>query len=475
MEHMSNQDDFLKKAVGLIGKVNFYIEKTDEQTAVLTFENLGCFGCELTLFSCRFEPDFEGCYVSECECSFHGNGKENFIRFSDFSFDEEWNKKTVTVFFESAKEKFRVFNAFKNVGFFSNEPWRRLCEICGAITAKGALLPELLNEKEKEILPLAMFVFAIGNPADAVNLKVSDEFYRLAKENGTKKVTELLDRFAFSMGKKKIKATAELFFELNKAENENLFRRASEIISLSQKDYPSFAEGNEKLFEKVIKKREEITRTLHALGYVGEYPSFSKRKNIKLSSFNSYGLTYSLINEKDVFCTVDFFETSPDEKDVIITALSGTMTSKGKTAEITDALSCFFNTKGKSHGECTSFVISQDDDVVVSCSARSADSFALIAAKRAELKRLSKSEAEYAKRRHLSFWTYLFMGVIFGVGFSVLFTPTMMVSSSIIEHSPFIEIAKDPLWREIFLFCFLVGGILFPLAMFIAEKIASKK
>ncbi|MDO4381181.1 MAG: DUF3878 family protein [Clostridia bacterium] len=474
MEHMSRKGDLLKKAVGLIGTVNFYIEKTDEHTAVLTFEKLGCFSCELTLFSCRFEPDFEDCHVSECECFYYGNGKENFIRFSDFCLEKEGNEKIVTVFFESAKEKFCVFNAFKSVGFFSNEPWRRLCDVCGAITEKGQLVPELLNARENETFQLVSFIFAIGNPVAVGNFKVSDDFYKLVKEVGSEKAKKLLDKLAFSRGKKTIQTAFELFFELNKAENENLFRKVSEIIFLSQKDYSSFAEENEKLFEKVIKKREEITKTFHALGYTGEYPSFSKQKDIKLSSFNSYGLTYSLINEKNVFCTVDFFETSPDEKNVIITALSGTMTSKGKTAKKTDALSCFFNTKGKSHGECTSFVISQCDDVVP-CSARSADSFSMIAAKRAELKRLSKSEAEYSQTRHLSFWIYLFMGLFFGIGFSVLFTPAMMVFSSIVEHVPFIEMAKDPLWKEIFLFCFLTGGILFPIAMFIAERIASKK
>ncbi len=472
MEYTTDSNDLLKRAFGLIGTTAFFVEKTDEKTVVLTFEYIGCFNCELTLFSCRFEREFEGCYVSKGDCSFEKNGKENFIKFPDFALDDDI--KSTTIFFESAKATFRVCNAFKSVGFFSNEPWHRLCKICSAITAKGALFPELLNEKEKEILPLVLFVFAIGNPADAVKFKVSDDFYRLAKENGTKKVTELLDRFAFSMGKKKIKATAELFFELNKAENKKLFQKVYEIVLLSQKDYPSFTDENESLLKKVLEKRVEITRTLHSLGYTGEYPLFSKRKNIKFATFESYGMAYSLIGEKDVFCAVDFAEISPDESDVIIVALSGTMMAKKKTTENTDALSCFFNAKGSSRGEHTEYVVSADN-AAISRSERAADSFALVAAKRAELKNLSKGEAEYLGKKHRSFWVYLFMAPFFGIGCSVLFTPAMMAFTSIIEHVSFIETAKDPLWRDIFLYFSLIAGVLFSFAMFIVEKITSKK
>ena len=205
-------------------------------------------------------------------------------------FDQPDGNK-LTIWFDRC-EAVRRFYQYHRIGHFwrpGAEHWRMLVYMIGTIHDKYAFLgPEAVNEEELAILPLVHFgPFRFYSPIDeplddrypesedgwtcmrALALEAGDEEYvraidhaeRLKKipffplENAARPLTEALDR----------PERRGLF--------EHIYRKVCEA-SLHYPERVYDAETNARMAEA----RRQMAESMHAEGYVGEYPRFTKGK-----------------------------------------------------------------------------------------------------------------------------------------------------------------------------------------------------
>ena len=463
----------IKIALPLFETYKFSLEKNGGGKVTLRIKDV--FDCILTAENCVFEPDFaeEAIVVDEGDCKVTGiDGRLCLLFHSELLDEKSFYKPTeVRLFFTGAKVQFRSNNVFDfPVSSAWDNPWSFLGGVCAALRRKALANGTLLNKAEREILPLACFIADCASPADTPKTAFSKDFVSLAKECGDEKAVELIRNHVFKADG--LVLTAGIFDRLLKAEHEKLWRKIYELLLDSQRGVPFRRLEDSGLSQRLEESRTVIARILHEQGFSGEYPSFYKKTDIRFASFSSHNMLTTVINEKDASCFVRVLEFF-SEDDVYFCALSGTRLSE-KTGEEGDVFSCFFENKSKRRGVSTGYYLSYVTNELLSLPL-SAEEFALIAAKRSELQKLSKTEAKRIEPKRTPFFLFLLMGIAFGLLFTAIYIPSMALFDSFETGVPFFQTLKDPLWKEISIYTAAGGGLLFSIGMALFEKIAKKR
>jgi hypothetical protein len=244
----------------------------------------------------------------------------------------------------------------------------------------------------------------------------------------------------------------KLFRELSKQKYEPMWRELYEVFEASQEGLPQEWElyATPERFEE---HKKIVTEQMHAHGFEGEYPHFCKRAPLRrLILRNPFGLAFEKYASYHIYCRAAWQrgEMSISEK-----YLCGTVFRKS-AEEKTDIWSCLFNRRGKTNFE-TVFTYSHNHDNVEQERALIASA----AVKCAELKPLTRKERGFKQGLNKPLWLLLFggwiMGLLFGLGFLLLFTFVPLLVSLIFTGSfeVFVELFQTtPPWTW-----WVIGGV----------------
>lgn len=466
-------DTDTRLALPLFEEYEFSVQKNENGEPVLQIKDF--FECTLTLTDAVAEPAIIGeekidAFAAELK---EEEGRLCFSLVVDVPVKngEGFDCSELKLLFTEAHAEFNtVYNLF-DFGTVTSapNPWLHIGEVCHLLKKKALANGKLLNEKERELLPLACFVADIAAQQPGKKTEYSQAFVELAGKCKDEKAVELIERRRVDDGK--FVAVSAIAIRLTDARHEKLWRKIHALLLDSQKDYPARpSEGGAQ--EKIENTRKAISKTLREQGFEGEYPSFFKKIDVKCATAMFGGQAVTVLHEKNVSCFVHILERLSGEES-FFAALSGTMLFE-KGREENDIFSCCFSSRKRRRCVCTGFSLSKTTCEIFSFP-ETAEELALIAAKRAELKKLSKSEKKHVASQKHSVSYYIMLALFFGFLFAALFTPLMALYTSIIDKVPLFEELKDPLWFEIFVFGSAFSGGLFALAMAAVDKAFGKR
>ena len=389
---------------------------------------------------------------------------------------EDDTVRPVVFRFENARIEGRAYNAI-NHSFFPDNPWGFLSFVAFEIIGKASREEQLVNEKEKALIPLLnelcllTFVYSMINferQAEEVTAafccdKITDmpilkgycDKYGLKKQ---KTLAEKLEK-KLSEGKDTGALCNRLCKSLNESVCEPAWREVYNLIYESQKEYPSFTDYCVKS-EDLVCSREKIRAVMQDNGFSGEYPDFYKTIDIKSPRFAlCNGEPFIVWFEKNVQLIVHCEEQGFLDNDLKINFLTAIVRDK-KDVNITDIFSCFFHNRGKifTNSACWSSVGNEEGATV--------GEVAQIACKKAELKKLTKKEKEVSGTISLPVRLFIFMGVAFGVLFCLGMAIFCFALCAFLEdvHQAW-EITISVPWWQMFLFSGGAFGVLMYVAI----------
>lgn len=337
-----------------------------------------------------------------------------------------------------------------------DSPWLYVISLYRELFLKAKYAFDLLNEKEKSLLPFAREFWNITiaesvTEAKQVNL---DNFIKTATDLGYKINKDKLYNFN----------------SLNDAKYENLWRYIYNLIIDSQEGHSS----KSVVTVQMLGNRKKITDILHEAGYKGEYPDFYKNGSIvKPVTIESYGIDYTLSFEKNVRFYIKCLETS--NGDGQISFICGFVCLKKDQIDyITDVFSTMFANKGKRyfkvfHYSEFDFISDKKPDIT---------EFARVAVKKAQGEKLTKKQREnfyFAGEKNNSYNVLMF--AFFAVFFGLFWSLGMFLFVCFDEMSAtvsFVQAAKntfDVYWIVIG----AAAGILFASGMMIVKLFTGKK
>ncbi len=476
LKNIEKLDMDARCALSLFEENEFSVERDRGEGVTLFIRST--FDCVLALPDCTSQPALKGdeeIYADGDFVTLTDEGDRLCLSFSAEYQDTEDSYKfgEIKLLFTEAKVKeFKAYNIFDFVPMSGMEnPWMYLGSVSELLRRKALANGKLLNREERELLPLACFLADAAFSFLYRKTDFPEAFVRLARKCEDEKAVALIQKkMSASTG---LVSTAGIMQKLMNSEHEALWRKVYELLLNSQKDYPSRDFENEISLQKTEDARRAIEKALHEQGFEGEYPSFFKKTDVKFLTAAMGGQPVTLMNEKNISCFVQIFE-SRNESPLCFTALSGTRLCR-KDDEDGDVFSCFFVSGARRRGVCTEYYLSANTNEILSLP-ESAEEFAVIAAKRAELKKLSKAEAKHCgESRGLPFRSFLLLAVFSGLLFSALFTPFMAFMEALDTGAPFFQTLREPIWLEIFVGSGLLFGLLFSAMLAVAVKIAKKR
>lgn len=472
LKNIEKLDMDARCALPLFEENEFSVERDKGEGVTLFIRSV--FDCVLTLPDCISQPALKGdeeIYADGGSVTLTDEGDKLCLSFNAEYQDceDSYRFGEIKLLFTEAKVKeFKAYNLFDFIPISGMEnPWLYLGSVGELLRQKALANGKLLNREERELLPLACFLADVAFSFLYRKTDFPEAFVRLARKCEDEKAVALIQKkMSASTG---LVSTFGIVQKLMNSEHEALWRKVYELLLNSQKDYPSRDFENEISLKKAEDARCAIEKTLHEQGFEGEYPSFFKKTDVKFATAAMGGQPVTLINEKNISCFVQIFE-SKNEIPLCFTALSGTRLCR-KGDENGDVFSCFFVSGARRRGVSTEYYLSANTNEFLFLP-ESAEEFAVIAAKRAELKKLSKAEAEHCgESQGLSFHSILLSGLLF----SVLFTPFMAFMEALETGASFFQTLREPIWLEIFVVSGLLFGLLFSATLAVAVKIAKKR
>lgn len=367
------------------------------------------------------------------------------------------------IHFTDAKVSVNI-NRAEETTFFLN-PWHHLRSIGNVILEKANLPGEYLNVQERKLLPVLRELRILGgwgNPEEIHKIELPLLKERAKNHSLEKLVREIEKREKeYPNDKKREHAADTLIDELNRIENETLWRDIFYEVCESQKEYPGMAQTHAP--ETVAEIRAQIEETLHKQGYTGTYPDFIKVAPIKgIHLADSYNMSYFVGCEKRVahhiHCTEMWFNDH-----IAIEFLCGTQRLK-KGEEPTDIWTCLFNANGRRFFNSVIYESEYTDESGEVLSDDLGGRIA-IAVKKAELKPLTKSERKEVGEFPgwiIFLLVFILMGGLFGlfmtVGFMAL-TPLLLWLFG--EGDSIGELFMMAPWLDMFFMSWLLfGGVM---------------
>lgn len=333
------------------------------------------------------------------------------------------------------------------------KPWAILSALAYQLVRKNEVVPQLMNMREKELLPLlkeiAMVSYWSGEEQPA---------FPLLRQRLDPKVYPALDRVEKTNGdwKKHWKAKEKLLAQLDMQIHEPAWRQIYNEIAASQEAYPQRCSPS-------ADTRSKVENLLYQWGYRGKYPDFIKSGAVRgLHVRDSHGMSYFIFNEKNAVFHIHCREYPEWNDTVQIEFLCGTEFLK-QDEQPGDIWSCMFNAMGRRLIYSVSCFTEED-----------LPAKAAIAVKKAELLKLTKEEQKNsggANLLSLFLLFFLFAGGFFAVfwtlGFSLL---CMLITGISAGWSEIPELIHTLPWIEMFVMCWVGFGGAMGIVCVIAER-----
>ena len=348
--------------------------------------------------------------------------------------------------------------------FYCYSPWSIIYFGASSVVDKYEISPSLLNEKEKDILPIMFFFNFLFSPfkteksdnrADNIE-KGYHSFIALCKKFGFEEIiSKKIDFFSGSYNKID-RQCARIGSELSDIKYKPLFDEIYSLLTDSQKDYPSEIELYSSK-EELDAQRNKITEILYSHGYKGEYPEFYKDGKTKQTrNVMSYGVTYTVFKNSTARYFIRVSENyDVYEGNIIFNFICATHIKRKNEDFADNAISAMFRDKGHRFFSVVSNVY---ENFV------SLDILTNAAVKKAELIKLSKEERKLLSEtnHHIFLRLFLFVFVFTSVFFGVFFTLFIMLLSLIFVGRAGIEAIP---WGQVGLVSGLSFGGISTLAM----------
>ena len=308
-----------------------------------------------------------------------------------------------------------------NLRLWQKDPWQALGLLCSGIVRKAEILPHLLHDGERELLPLMNELCAI-NWCIASKTKHFVELRRILP----RELHRHLDRIERGSGKweRRRRHCDALVKKLNSSRYEHVWRDLWAHVAQTQMAYPDQSERSPEL-------ERSITAELHRMGYAGTFPDFTRRGTIARSRFVGRHLV-TRGAEAAFHIRVQVY--SLDDR-LNLNCLCGTELLEAG-AEPGDIERCAFRDGGLRFLRFANAWNVAPEDIGPRLS---------LAAKRAELAPLSREERRM--EGGLSNWrVFWLIFLIFGGCFSVLYTLGMALVSAL-EAAVFAGL--DEVWKNL--------------------------
>lgn len=233
-------------------------------------------------------PEGKYCYISDAVLHFNeetGRWTLSFTGHCEIEQDktdlttpdaEKEELKEYRISFSFAYLETLVFNACTEMYLWGNYPWMHLGMIAGGICDKSELSEDLLNEEEKELLPLLKELNILTGHTVSEGKKqsfpaLSERLRQSDFEEMRSLISKLENEYDSSAGFQK--KSNILLKKLTNAKYYPFWRKLFDDVSHSQKDYPSRAEFYVDK-KDTMKVREIIETRLKKYGFSGAYPDF---------------------------------------------------------------------------------------------------------------------------------------------------------------------------------------------------------
>lgn len=417
------------------GEVTIRQEGTDY---VIESPREWAFWYRLTLKDASGLPEKRGCWrFDPFELKSDGDGYLLTGYVSDLDWEEEWD----------AELRFSDMDAqigplALELSHCGTRPWQSLAASGMELLRKESVAPKLVNDRERDLLPLlqelGMLCGWTGLPEPDTKL----EFPLLRKRFGPE-LHPLLDRIEGTgkSWKKERKHSERLLKRLNRIEYLPLWQSIRDELEASQMGYPQCAHVS----PDVIRQIED---GLYARGYSGSYPSFVKFGSIAgHRDIKSYGNIHWVRKGTPAVFHIRVQAQSLGN----LTFHCGTeLMREGEESLGFD--SCYFNAKGRRF--LRREVWSGDDGNL--------DRTLNIAAKKAELIKLSKEERPDREILWPLFWTALSVG---GTFFAVVMVLALAVIAGLLALAlkgpgEMWEVLASIPWMQTFFQCLVASGVM---------------
>lgn len=323
-------------------------------------------------------------------------------------------------------------------------PWWALAAVANGIIRKREVAPQLMNESERELLPLLREIAMLTGWCGAEKLE-----FPLLRKRMEPELLPLLERVEQSgpEWKRLWKASDKLQRQLNRSRYEHIWRELYDEIAASQAEYPLKSRVSAQL-------RRRIEEKLRSLGYSGSYPDFVKCGEVRgLPVVESHGQTYFVFNEKNAVFHIHCREYLGSEGGVMIDFVCGTeLLRRDETAG--DILSCMFDARGRRLIGSVSYVQDMDDSQL--------ERKIGIAVKTAELRRLSKEERRSEGMiSGLMLFAVVYLlgcGLLAGLAISFFVVVSALVTALLFGWGEIRAMLREVPWMELFFFAWALFG-----------------
>lgn len=396
---------------------------------------------KMLLTNCSAGAELCGCNILGGTLSYSDTRKEYTLALETEEEGKYYLRFNDVVFTSS-----QCYNIVSTQHYHGN-PWTYISHIAVLICAKANYAPDLLNQKEKELLPVLQ---------ELKQMTVFDEDCKFEFPI----LLGMVDKYGYGKTKKyfeKVKtarikevALAELTNVLSQIEYKPLWDEIFNNITESQKEYPPFPLKNnehKKIIDAVMQKH----------GFSGTYPDYLKVSETKgIINENAYGVTYTIANEKNAVCRVHCQEYPIERNIAGISFLCGTaFLEKGAPAESADIYYCAFNSKGKTLLNTVEYFKGHNGNGDLATAAA-------IAAKRAERVELTKAEKKYQRNYAPSFMSaflpmFILGGGFFSIGFTLI-SALVVIITALVAGENVGEFLKDIPWLFVITFTWLGFG-----------------
>ena len=367
---------------------------------------------------------------------------------------EDWNEETeelnsFTICFSHAAVEMMPCRADRI--FFENAPWRQLADMGTRIMEKYNISEQLLNDGEKELLPLLAELSKLDYQQEMPAPWNGTGFPKLKSFVQASGYPELL--CAFERVEKNFsnpRCFQRLFAKLERAKYEPLFRTLWNTICSTQKNY-STASQIEMPRSKLQEACSRVTKIMEQLGYCGTYPDFYKIGVVNgLHLVSRHGADYFICGKKRAAFHIHFEELLGSKLQLML--YCGTQLLKENQTP-GDILSCMFDARGRTYSK--SLLCEAEEPGRL-------ETIIPIADKLIRLKKLTREERDHIDEVKVpSIVWFLGCLILGGFCFSVLFIPLMMGLDALpfwLAGEP--AVLSDVPWLQLFFATWLGFGSL---------------
>lgn len=350
--------------------------------------------------------------------------------------------------------------------FFWDDPWQLLHSLAWCITSKANLCGDYCNAREKALLPLLQEIQMIGVVKSTRTYPILTQLAGEAGCDSTK-----FEKMVRSWHRKSWNQVSRV---LCNQEWEPLWREIYSRICHSQEEYPCRAEqrcGK----ENVEQTRHAVEEYLHSQGFTGQYPDFVKHGPIEgMHLQESYDMAYFAGKEKNATMYIHCVQTLGYQDRMVVHFLCGVDIERKRNAA-KDVYSCLFDCKGRRYFCWVRDYISYYAEEIQPLDRTL--KLAEVAVKKVQMQKLTKEEKElytYGSSEGLVFF-FLLWFLIGGLLFAVAMTVGMWLVCALVMAlfgfgGQIISVLSGLPWHYAFIFAWIAFGLPMAIIAVLAKR-----